>query len=503
MLLALLALPASAGAQGPIQSSPLHVGADGQGRVQAGYVGATTPLFSPPDFTQQPTGGFHLSEAGVPLNWGPHFGTGFQFIPVTAPKRGGGADCPAGNPCTISSIFRTPTSNLEITEVVSYIKGTEHLRVRYRVRNTSDGPVTFRAWWAADIYPGAEEARGIEKPVSGARVFGGINEFTGLAALLMERTSGDWTHFQEGLDTQVYQRLGSGTPMTNDVDGDLVDAGAGVQFNQHALAEDALGSLQSTFFEASWAFPRFGSVSFGADVPGNVSAPAGTPHTVDDVTAAFGGLPPQHARPFFGEDPVFRWKRMGVNGEDGDVSLVNDSTGVPEENIAWTSGADPGQDLVVGWVDRDNDGMHDGNEPARARTVRWTKDDATPSRLTFDRSSIAAFRDPDLEHKVVAQLGPEQGGIEIRYTVTGANPTDPNEEPPKVNTQTGGAAEIKLKGANAGHDVLIAWADLPAPFPNGQIDPGEPVTALTATWIEPPVNNGPSPPFPPPPAPPG
>jgi adhesin/invasin len=138
-------------------------------------------------------------------------------------------------------------------------------------------------------------------------------------------------------------------------------------------------------------------------------------------------------------------------------------------------GTKTGNDLISAFVDFDNDGTRDNNEPLATATKTWTP--GQPATLTL--LPATATNTVGTQHCVTATvrdaLGNPVPGKTVVFKVTG-----PNSASGAKTTDVNGQAQFCYTGTNAGGDLITAFADTNG---SGVQDPGEPSGTANKTYV--------------------
>ena len=365
-VLALLA-PAAALAQAPapqIDGSPLNVWTTADGRVQVALDGAPGEFFGPgsaeaPGTTPNAGFGLILSPGDGAQAYGPFVGG--------LPDASDGPRVVPGNPTTVTTSWTLPDPNngpmVQLTQVLAYTNGARQVDATYTVQNTSTGPFTFRALWAADL-----AIRGSDAGVAfllGAppnRFMGGVNQDVGAAGGFVEQTP--WSAFMSNSLGAVGTRAradGENPGFDNSLSPDLQDNAAGVEWDDHYSAPLAPGA--SATYRVGLRF---------ADTLG--IAPLNSIHKTGDEHVVTAKLANLEGQPSAGVRLV--WNSDGANLASGSVNT--DKNG----NASFSYiGGNEGIDNLVVYADQNRNGQHDGGEPQTSTVVNWESDGLAPPIL--------------------------------------------------------------------------------------------------------------------------
>jgi hypothetical protein len=243
-VIALLALPASAPAQGVLlDSTPLNVFANGFGAIQVRVDGVAAGLFYEP--TEDPAhAGLEVKEGNTvyPLQRLFDFTPGrLNFQAPTIVDAGNGAQA-------IRSVYRVGP-RLQVVESLTYTAGTTHIDARYVFTNVSAEPsAPVKAGVLADLYVGAnDKGRGVISH-GPPRFVGGRDEATGLVYGLQEITP--WSRYQEGDFEMVFDNFAE-ERLNNTVDSWATDNGVGVEWDLGTLAPGQEHTIEVRWLLAS------------------------------------------------------------------------------------------------------------------------------------------------------------------------------------------------------------------------------------------------------------
>jgi hypothetical protein len=369
-LIASLAAPGAASAlDGTITSSPMTVTASDTGQLQASLNGAAE--FFP--------GGTASANAGLlidtttcnPAGPAPYTQYGFRGTPFV-PESTSGPTVVNGSPSTITTTYDLVDDvddvvQLTIAQVVSYVPGASQFEVTYTItRVSSNGsPLCFRAYEAADLYvAGSDTGAGI--PISGVspnRFFGGINQNSGSSGVIQEVTP--FAHYEENQYGQVFSDTipaDSSQHLPDTTDPDLVDNGAGIEWDQNDPVGLVPGPANSQQLSMIWRFAQFTPLSLDQTMatlpPGSTYTLTATAHDSND-------------KPLPGA--TVRYTITGTNAGSG--ALVTDAAG--QVHISYV-GATPGVDGIEVYTDLNNNGVLDPGEPVREAVVEWLPPSTPP-----------------------------------------------------------------------------------------------------------------------------
>jgi hypothetical protein len=357
-VLALSAAPAGAATVGTIPGSPLTINADDNGQLQVTFNGSSTGEFYPSS-SQSANAGFNLAQTGFidnPNNFTVFGFRGMDFMPDTVPAVSGNGS-PA-SPWVLTTRFRTGTpsadGSVRVDERIQYVNGSTDVQVHYDVFNDADTTnfgVQARVYEAADLYVSGNDTGVAFFDPGPPRQVGGINEAQGSSGRLVEQTS--WSHYQEGNFSNVFTAISGSSLSTqglNDtVDPTLLDNGVGVQRNFDIPGQTSVG------FDVTWRFRRFTPLTL------TLAAAAKQQGQIASVTVS--------ARNSDGNPDAGRRVLYAINGANPGFGAV--TTGADgNATIRWT-GANQGTDQLGAFVDINNNGARDANEPEQDVTVTF------------------------------------------------------------------------------------------------------------------------------------
>jgi len=191
--------------------SPLTVSVGQLGQCQSSYEGSGDNYY-PPEGNIGDCGfflAFPASGAGQPAalqdtTWGFEGTAGPNgldlYTPVSqSPVTGSGT---ASDPYTEVTVFKLldyeGNEDALITETTTYVNGATQFTSTYYVKNTTAGPIYFRAIYAGDLYVGGNDfGTGVFEAAS-PRFVGGQNTASGAVGGFMEGGGLPWSSFGEG-----------------------------------------------------------------------------------------------------------------------------------------------------------------------------------------------------------------------------------------------------------------------------------------------------------------
>jgi hypothetical protein len=319
---------------------------------------------------------WHLRVKGAPAadqTFGPGEG---GVVPVSnGPVTG---DWTPASPARLSTVMHVQVEGVDLFEVrqtVLYTGLDLRYRVVWEVRNIdpANRTIPFVFGTSADLYVDSSDAgRGvfIDGP---SRFVGGTNDQSrttgGIQEVTSSRLPGEtdatpvarWASYEEGPFSAVTNRLAGADAFADTIEPELIDNGAGVSFADRATAETGLMAGQTARYEVIWHLSRPTPLS-ASPASATKELPASHTATLRFADADFAPV----------AGAIVRYKRTGVNATGGLGSIATDAQGLAQ--ISWT-GSTAGLDTLLAFVDADDDGIQDGDEPAASATVRWLADD--------------------------------------------------------------------------------------------------------------------------------
>jgi hypothetical protein len=207
--------------------------------------------------------------------------------------------------------------------------------------------------------------------------------------------------------------------------------------------------------------------------PTAAETPLGREHTITATVTDTDGLVPKREYVI----------RMSVSGANTLPFEIGCRTYIPTGQCntsygGFLSGTKPGLDTINAYIDVDEDGSHDTDEPTAQATNTWT----VP---TLAVTPATAETPLGREHTITATVTDTDGLVPkreyvIRMSVSGAN-TLPFEIGCRTYIPTG-QCTTSYSGANPGLDTLDAYIDVDE---DGSRDADEPTAQATNTWFEP------------------
>ena len=267
-----------------------------------------------------------------------------------------------------------------ITQITTYVTGSDLIGVRWDVTNTTSGPIAYKALVGADFYfEGSDEGVGIA--TSGPpRFLGGANSDTGRSGGFQEVLNDGgtaftpWSEYEEmpwgtsdpGTIWPLIQDAGNdGSPVfDNSIVTQSVDNAGGVEWDGSASVATALaaGDTRSYAIKIRSAQPAALVLT-----PATQSAAQNTPVT---FTATAKDTSDQ---PYAGK--VLRYAITGSNPRTGSTAIGADGTALITD-----PGSAIGQDVLTAYVDLNNNGSREPTDPLA--TSRATFADLTAPKCT-------------------------------------------------------------------------------------------------------------------------
>lgn len=389
LLVVLLALAAAALTDTPavaastaLAGSPLAIQVGDQGQLQAFRSGNPNGIFYRPTSVIGDAGFFLAfpTTASNPSSLDDHvFGfegdagpTGLDQYTVGAQGTTTGAGTAADplRQVTTYNVHPASTDLVQITQTTTYVNGSQQFRVRWDVKNTSNGSLNFKAFAGADFFfEGSDRGTGIFT-TGPPRFIGGTNADTGNSGGFEEvrgspSASPDWSAYQALPYNNLWSRIQGASGSTaatfdNSVVGEPVDNAGGVEWDQRVAT--ALPNTQTTSFELS---VRNAVPSLLQLTPSNAGSPRGVPVKVTATAVDTSGTP------YAGRN--LRHTILGANPGAGSVTLDANGQGVITD-----PGTNAGADTVVAYVDFNNNGVREAAEP-QASALATFVDKVPPS----------------------------------------------------------------------------------------------------------------------------
>jgi hypothetical protein len=414
----------------------IYAGDSGGLQAKRGAPGdAVEGMFYGDDFG--PAGNYwHLRILGDPApdqTFGPGDG---GVVPISnGPVTG---DWTAASPARVTTVMHVQVEGVSVFEVRQTVRYTGldlRFRVTWEVRNIDpeNRTIPFVFGTSGDLYIDATDAgRGVfidgpSRFVGGTndrgRTTGGIQEVT--SSRLPEENEATaiprWASYEEGLASDVINRLSGADAFIDAIEPSDIDSGAGVSFADRAGAGAGLAAGQTARYEVVWHLSRPTPLSA---TPANAAKvlPASHAVTLSFVDADFDPVP----------GAIVRYGRTGVNATAALGSIATDAQGLAQ--IAW-AGTTPGLDTLQAFVDLDDDGTQDAREPAVSAAVRWLADNhvAGPPSIT-----------PPAAARVLVQSDP-------------ANPEAPTYQFGRAQTEAAGFDDCTFD-QRAGRELNLAVA---------------------------------------------
>ncbi|QEC46959.1 hypothetical protein FSW04_04715 [Baekduia soli] len=365
-----------------IASSPITVYIGDQGQMQAHRDGDQSNIFFAPG-NQAGDAGFFLAFPTLPSGpaqqadlSGKVFGfsgsagpflSSTEYVPRSqaAPTGSGSAADPFRQVTTYAINTQgapTPANDsVLVTQTTTYVAGSQTFGVRWDVQNKSGAVLRFKAITGADFYfEGSDVGTGIftQGP---PRFIGGTNADTGRSGGFVEvgapSASPPWSAYQAlrysdptGNDvwSKVEHSADAATASLDDtVVGDPVDNAGAVEWDQYLDPARTLANDATATFELNVRTSVPAALQFDQT---NAGAPQGVPITIT-ATAKDTSDTPYTGKPL-------RFSITGANTLSGQVAI--DANG----NAPITDpGTNAGADTIVAFVDLNNNGVREANEP--------------------------------------------------------------------------------------------------------------------------------------------
>lgn len=375
----ILAVGASAAGAAPvaIPGNPLTVYVGEQGQLQGFLSGSSEGIYFAPDlqlgdagfFLAFPTGGkAPVGHAGHV--WGFEGAAGPEELEEFEPKPGG------QHPVTGSGTAAEPFSQVteygaegvNVIQTTTSVNGATQFQEKWTVVNASGVPTNFRAFAAADFYfEGDDRGTGIFT-AGPPRFIGGTNVDSGRSGGFVEVNDGispPWSHYQElpfpDIWKNVIQQAANPLVTFNDtVDPEDTDNAGGVEWDQ----------FQTTTLEPgkSATFELIGRIAVPSALqmsPTNAGAPQGVPIQISATALDSVGTP------YAGR--TLHYTTTGANPGSGALTL--DGSG---KAVITDPGTHAGGDTIAAFVDFNNNGVRDANEP-QASALATFVDSIPPS----------------------------------------------------------------------------------------------------------------------------
>jgi hypothetical protein len=256
---------------------------------------------------------------------------------------------------------------LRVTQVARYVNGQSRFRMTYDVQNLYSQALRFRAMTAGDLYVDGNDS-GVGIFVGGTpRFVGGTNTASritgGVEEVFSSRLPSDpanvpvpaWAGYEVNGYSTVFARLTQLDGFTNFIQGNFVDNGVGVEWEDHLPMGQGLAPGQRARYETLWRVRQALPLTLN---PTSAAPEVGSPHT---VTAT---LRNSNDQPVNGT--TIRWDVAGVNPGSGNAV----SSGNGQVQISWT-GATAGLDTLTAFADTNGNGTRESDEPAQSALARW------------------------------------------------------------------------------------------------------------------------------------
>jgi hypothetical protein len=367
------ALAATAGAASAepvaIPGNPMTVYVGPQGQLQAFLSGRVEGIYYHPG-EQLGDAGFFLAIPeeevwGFEGTAGPEGLAPYEEV-EQGPVTGSGS---AADPLTQVTEYAIP-GDLYVTETTTYVNGATEFTNRWEVTNESGATARFRAFAAADFYfEGDDRGTGVFT-LGPPRFIGGTNVDTGRSGGFVEVTGGaglspPWSHYQElpypNIWDEVIQNAADPAVHFNDtVDPEDEDNAGGVEWDQYET--NGLLDNHTATFEVITRVAVPAALMLD---PTNAGAPQGVP--IGITATALDSI----GAPYAGQ--ALRYTITGVNPGTGALTL--DGSG---KAVITDPGTNAGGDTISAFVDFNNDGVREDNEP-QASAVASFVDSIPPS----------------------------------------------------------------------------------------------------------------------------
>jgi hypothetical protein len=262
--------------------SPLTVSVGQLGQCQSSYEGSGDNYF-PPDSNVGDCGfflAFPASGAGQPpalqgTTWGfngtagPH-GLDLYTAMSQSPITGSGTEADPYTEVTVFKLFDSEErEDAFVTDTTTYVNGATQFTSTYDVKNTTTGPIYFRAIYAGDLYVGGDDFGPSVFEAGPPRFVGGQNPENGAIGGFLEAGELPWSSFEEGCWNATLEETEGRCPGAGPSDGGIwhtvettaeeprafneltestaVDNGVGVEWDQ--LREAGLPAGQEQAFK--------------------------------------------------------------------------------------------------------------------------------------------------------------------------------------------------------------------------------------------------------------
>jgi hypothetical protein len=354
-----------------IDGDPLNVYVSDAGNLQAKLDSDTSRVFYPPNDDDGNAGLFVGVSAGPavgvvfgPPDSGAQYATTDEYTPVSqSAVSGAGTE---GDPYTVDTVYKARsgiTDYATVSQRVQYVQGAKQFSVGYTLLNVTSpvAPFQFRATSGADLYlEGDDTGTGLLDP-GPPRFLAGVNNSVGRAGGMVEVPGSEWDAYQVTSFDDLWNSLNQpgGPALDNTLVSDVVDNGAGAQWNGYYGPGQGLAGGASVKFDVIW---RFSSV-----VPLTLDPPEGTQSAgrsyklTAKATQVTGD-------PLVGN--TVRYSVTGANSASGVAAAATDSSGKAEVSYV---GNNMGDDTVTVYVDLNNNGSRETNEPQTNAKVTWTQ----------------------------------------------------------------------------------------------------------------------------------
>ena len=164
------------------------------------------------------------------------------------------------------------------------------------------------------------------------------------------------------------------------------------------------------------------------------------------------------------------WVTAGPNKGDTGVSVTN-SQG--RAAFTYLGNGGTGSDVIISWVDLNNNGTRQSNEPQASAVQTWSTAPVSGVSLSPENSVGSV----NTQHLLTATVSPHSAGALVRFRVTqGPNANDSGVD---LTDSLGRATFSYLGNGGVGSDLILAWSDLDG---DGVVDPNEPQAVAIRSW---------------------
>ena len=371
VLASLLGAQSAQAALQTIPGNPLRILNADLGQLQARWL-PETGLTQSGFFFSGDTGsdGFFVRFADGPVP-DTTYSSGYRGTPFSAvsngPPSGNFTPSSPGLNTTVYEARDDATPLLEITQETRYVNTESRFRVTYKVHNVTAAPLRFRAGFAGDLYVDGNDSGTAVFVGTAPRFVGGTNTGSGVAGGLEEVLSSQlpgeasatpvpaWTNYELNGYSAVFNATTTAGGFTNILNGNEVDNGVGVEWEDHFAVGNGLAAGATARYEfvvrVRQPTPLRLSPAVGArELPASHTVLA----TLRDVNDA----------PVAGQ--TVRWDITGPHPQSG--SGVSNASG--QLAITW-AGTIAGVDELTAYADIDGDAARDPDEPAQTARMTW------------------------------------------------------------------------------------------------------------------------------------